>query len=74
MKTKPEEFIENFSKQFDETPPTITLETNFRNLEGWDSMTALMVIAMLDEIYEYQIDPDEFKKLQFVYQLFNLIK
>ena len=45
-----EEFIQFFAEQFDETEPEeFKAETEFRQLEEWDSMVALMVIAMTDE-------------------------
>jgi acyl carrier protein len=67
-------FIANFCSQFEEPAPSINLNTIFRNLDGWDSMTALMIIAMLDEEYGYQIDPEKFKSINLVGELYELIK
>jgi acyl carrier protein len=69
-----DKFILNFKGQFEEDNITINLDSKFRDLDGWDSMTALMVIAMLDELYNCQIDPEEFKKYEYVYELYDLIK
>lgn len=52
-----EEFIENFYEILDETEKNeIHKNTEFKNLDEWDSMTALMLIAMVDEKYEKQIN------------------
>lgn len=67
-------FISNLKKQFEENDLSINLESKFRDLDGWDSMTALMVIAMLDEEYNVQIDPEEFKNFEYVHELYDLVK
>lgn len=69
-----DEFILKLKEQFEEENISIYHNSKFRDLDGWDSMTALMVIAMLDELYNYQIDPEEFKKYEYVYELYDLIK
>lgn len=68
------DFISNLKEQFEENDLSINLESKFRDLDGWDSMTALMVIAMLDEKYDVQIDPEEFKKFEYVHELYDLVK
>ena len=45
-------FIENFVEILDDKPNfKINLNFKFRDLEEWDSLTALSLIAMLDENY-----------------------
>ena len=41
----------------------LTTETIFRDLEQWDSLAYLSVIAMIDEEYDVVIEGNEFKKL-----------
>lgn len=49
-------FIEHFAEQFDETSEDqFTPNTIFKELEEWDSLTALSVIAMVDEELEKRI-------------------
>ena len=68
-------FIESFAAQFDETDPElITLDTNFKDLEEWSSLTALSVMAMADEEYDVKLKPDDFKNSNTVTDLFELIK
>ena len=44
---KTQKFLRNFASQFDEVDPeTIKIETRFRDIEGWSSLTALSIIAM----------------------------
>ena len=42
----------------------MTVETEFRNVDEWDSVSYLSLIAMLDEEYDIQIEMSEFKKLR----------
>jgi acyl carrier protein len=67
-------FIDNFRKQFEDENFEVTPDTKFRSLEGWDSMTSLMVIAMFDETYNVVISSEELTKAETVEDLFNFIK
>ena len=40
----------------------INEKTDFKNLDEWDSMTTLMLIAMVDEKYERQINGADIKE------------
>ena len=58
-----EEFIENFYEILDETEKhEIHQNTDFKNLDVWDSMTTLLLIAMVDEKYEKQIIGKDIKE------------
>lgn len=47
------EFVKAFSSQFEQTDPsTITPTTDFKELDEWDSLIALSIIAMVDENME----------------------
>ena len=68
------EFIEKFAEQFDEIEvETLNADTNFRNLEGWTSLVALLVITMIDEEYSITITGDDMKKQTTIGDLFNLV-
>lgn len=59
------EFISKFAEALEiEDASTLNLVTEFRTLDGWDSLAYLNIIAMLDEEYEIQIENAEFKKLK----------
>lgn len=67
-------FIEKFAEAIEiEDPSTITPETEFRNMDEWDSLTYLSVIAFLDEEFDLQIENAEFKKLKTVQDIFNKV-
>ena len=69
------EFIENFANQFDETDPAeITATTSFRDLDEWSSLTALSIIAMVDEEYDVTLKGDDIKNATTVEDLFNTVK
>lgn len=58
-----EEFIENFYGILDDTErDEINQNTDYKNLDEWDSMTTLMLIAMVDEKYGKQIKGDDIKE------------
>lgn len=67
-------FVEKFSSLFEDTDPTqITSKTNFRELEEWDSMLALSIIAMSDEEYGVQLKGDDIRNSVTVEDLYNKI-
>lgn len=69
------EFIENFAEQFDDTESSeIQADTEYRELDEWTSLTALSIIAMIDEEYDVQLKADEMRKTQTIQELFDLVK
>lgn len=59
---------ENFFMKFAETIELedisiLTRETVFRDLEEWNSLAFLSVIAMVDEDYDVIIEGNDFKQL-----------
>lgn len=70
-----EEFIQHFTEQFDdELPAPLTLETEFRELDGWSSFTALSVMAMVDEEYDVQLTATEMRSANTVGELYDIVK
>lgn len=67
-------FIEKFAEQFEETAPEqITASTEFKSLDEWSSLTALSVIAMIDEEYDVAIKGDDINSASTVEDLFNKV-
>jgi len=56
-------FIELFKQVLEIEEDIVTKETVFRELEQWDSLAYLSVIAMMDEEFGVVIEGAEFKKL-----------
>jgi acyl carrier protein len=46
----------------------------FKDLDEWDSMTALSMIAMVDEEYSVKLTGNEIKQAQTIEDLFNIVK
>lgn len=69
------DFIENFASQFDETD-VIEFKSNtlFKSIDEWSSLTALSIIAMVDEEYNVRIKGDDIRSSDTIEDLFNLVK
>lgn len=69
------EFIDNFAAQMEETDPAeITATTAFRDLDEWSSLSALSIIAMVDEEYDVTLKGDDMKAAKTVEDLYNTVK
>lgn len=68
------DFIEKFSEQFDDVDvTTLSAETKFREIEGYTSLVALLIITMIDEEYNVTVTGDDMKKQVTIGDLFNLV-
>lgn len=69
------DFIQNFADQFDDTDASeITPATDFKSLDEWSSLTALSVIAMVDEEYDVTIKGDDIRNAVTVEDLFKVVE
>lgn len=69
------EFIENFAAQFDETDASVfTAETNFKQLDEWSSLTALSIIAMVDDEYDVIIKGNDIISSDTIQDLYNIVE
>lgn len=72
---KLEEFVNHFASQFDETPAdAFTPSTVFKSLEEWSSLTALSVIAIVDEELDVRITGADIRNSNTIEELFTLIQ
>ena len=68
------EIIKEFGK-FDETDAAeFRSDTEFKALEEWSSLSALSIIAMVDEEYDITLKGDDIKNSETLEDLFNLIQ
>ena len=68
-------FLENFKSILDDTDVSlITLDTIFRELTEWSSLTALSLIAMVDEEYSVKLTGDDIKSSKSLNDIFNIVK
>lgn len=69
------EFIENFASQFDETDASEFVATTvFKDLEEWSSLTALSIIAMVDEEFDVTLKGDDIQNSKTIEDLFEVVK
>lgn len=68
------DFVEKFAEQFDDAPAELTAETNFKELEDWNSLVALSVISMVDEEYEVTLKGEDIRNAVTVGDLFEIVK
>lgn len=68
------DFINNFELQFDDVEPkSITPETIFRDIPEWSSLTALLLIAMVDSEYDVTLSGDDIRNSKTVEELFRIV-
>lgn len=68
------EFIANFAAEFDETPEeAFAPATEFKTLDEWNSLTALSIIAMVDDNYNKTITGANLRACNTIEDLFNFV-
>jgi acyl carrier protein len=50
------------------------MDTDFRDIDDWDSLTALGVISMIDDEYNVKLSGEELKSSNSVRDIFNIVK
>ena len=69
------DFIANFAEQFDETDVNeFKPETVFHDVEGYSSLVALSIIAMINEEYDVTLKGDDMSAAVTIEDLFNIVK
>jgi len=73
MKTK--DFINELEEalEIENEDQEITLETNLKDLEEYDSLSVLSIIAMVDKNFGKQIPSSDFIKITTIKSLIDLI-
>ncbi len=70
-----QDFIENFASQFDETElEEFTPETHFKQLDEWSSLTALSIIAMVDDEYDVIIKGNDIINSDTIQDLYDVVE
>lgn len=73
MKTQ-NEFLELLINEvLSECENEITFNCNFKDLDCWDSITALTLIALFDSEFNYKLTGDKIKNCSTVLELYELI-
>ena len=70
-----QDFIIKFAEQFDDTDINeFKANTEFRSLEEWSSLTALSIIAMIDNEYGVIIKGDDIRISNTIEDMFTIVK
>lgn len=69
-----ERFIELVKESFDELETDINASTEYKKIEEWTSMQALILIAHLDDMIGVVLSADDLKNAQTIEQLYNIVK
>jgi acyl carrier protein len=74
-KMKTNDFIRELKEalEIEDEDQEITLETNLKDLEEYDSLSVLSIIAMIDKNFGKQIPSSDFIKITTIKSLMELI-
>ncbi len=68
-------FKEDIALQFlEEDQQNVSIDGDFRELETYDSLTGMSVLAIIKDEYDVDIPVDEYKKLNTIRELFEFVK
>lgn len=69
-----EKFIEKIEDEFEELEHgTLTPESNFREYFEWNSVNALIIIALVDSEYDVTINAEDIQKSETVNDLYTRV-
>ncbi|MGZ4035230.1 MAG: acyl carrier protein [Bacteroidia bacterium] len=69
-----EEFTKNLEAEFEEvTPGTLTPDTHYKNIKGWSSMHALIIIAFVDAQFNTILNGTDLKSAQTIRDLYTIV-
>ena len=72
---KIEDFIEKLEEEFDDVEPGVLQPaTDFRSIEDWGSMHALIIIALIDTEYDITLTGADLRSVNTIQELFDLVK
>ena len=68
-----EEFVKAFGEEFDDTPIEVFKpETDYKSLDEWSSLTALSIIAIIDELLDKIVTGADIRNCTTIEELYNL--
>lgn len=68
-----ENFIEKISQLLESESNNLASDTVFKDLDEWDSLFALSLIAMVDEEYSFKLTGEHIRKANTINDLFAII-
>jgi len=67
-------FLKNIKNQFEDLELSIQIDEKLTEIQGYDSMTALMIISMLEEEYNVLISAEDLNEETTLRSLYNKIR
>ena len=68
-------FIDQFAEQFEDTERSeFNTNTEFRQLDEWSSLTGLLIIGMVLDVYNINLTADELRKCTTIEDVYNTVK
>lgn len=69
-----EKFVSEFADQFDDLDTSaFSPETLFKENDEWSSMTALSVIAMVDDSYAVRLTGDDIRNSKTIQEIYDIV-
>ncbi|MBL4604596.1 MAG: acyl carrier protein [Flavobacteriaceae bacterium] len=69
------DFTKNISEEFElENTDSLKSDTDYRDLDVWSSMYALILIAYIDREFEVTITGDDLRTSNTLHDIYNLIQ
>jgi acyl carrier protein len=70
-----EEFAKALELEFEDIEPnSLKPETKYRDIENWNSMYALIVIAFVDTNFEVELNAEDLKNSESIKDLYSIIQ
>lgn len=70
-----EEFIKHIEAEFEDLEPgTLKPESNFRDAFEWNSINALILIALIKTEYNVSINAEDIQKSKTVHEIYEIVK
>jgi len=70
-----QEFITIIEEEFDEVEiGSLSPSTSFRQMEGWSSMHALILIALVDNHFDVLLTGEELRNMDSIEDLFTFLE
>lgn len=70
-----DEFLKRFCEELEDVElNSIDTSTVFKEIDEWDSLVALSIIAMIDEEFEIRVTGSDLIKSNTIEDLYNLIQ
>jgi acyl carrier protein len=69
------QFTNLLEAEFDDLEPgTLKPDTDFRNLDEWSSLQALIIIALIDSEYDVALNDEDLSNISTIAELYELVK